>query len=215
MKLMNAERTTLRSTLMLLVLMTIVGFAMRLLPYWKETTDGWLWCIWGANAVLPLFMVNLAKNRSLVWAYVLPMIGFVVTDLIIQQILQSRNLPTSSLGGRLLIYAAFLVLAQLGLVLRYVKLNRWALLASGIGVTLLGSVLFFLGTNFLIWMNSKPTDGAYYYPPTWAGLMTCFEMALPFFKNQFFADGVFSAVFFGVFALREMPVGYAVRTSPQ
>lgn len=210
---MNADRTTLRRTLTLLVVMTILGFAARLLPYWKEETTGWLFCIWGANAVLPLFMVHLARNRSLFWAYAMPMIGFVVTDLLIQLILQARQLPTSSLSGRLFIYGVFLVLAQLGLVLRYLKLNRWTMLASGVGITLLGSVLFFLFTNFMIWTNSKPSDGAYYYPPTWSGLLYCYELALPFFRNQFLADGFFSAVFFGIFAFQEYAATVAEQAS--
>ena len=129
--------------------------------------------------------------------------GFIVSDLIIEWILKDKNLKGSSLQGRLAMYAIFLVLAQLGLIIRYIKLSRWEKALTGVGLTLLGSCLFFLFTNFLIWMRSTPADGLYYYEPTWSGLMRCYELAIPFFKNQFFGDAIFSAAFFGVYALVE------------
>lgn len=203
---MNADRIGLSRQLTLFLVMTIVGFSFRLLPYWKEQYDGWLLCIWGANAVLPLMMLTVSQSRSLVWGYALPFLGFVVSDLIIQMILQARNLPTSTLGGRLAIYAIFLVLSQLGLILRVLKLQKVERVIVGVSLTLLGSVLFFLVSNFMVWYASTPADGNYYYPPTWAGLFRCYEMALPFFKNQFFGDGLFSLAFFSIYGLLEQRV---------
>lgn len=200
---MHADRNLVTKQLTILAIFTIVGFAFRLLPYWKEQHEGWLLCIWGANAVLPLFMVSIAKCKSLAWAYALPMIGFVVSDVIIQWILSAKNLPTSSLAGRMIIYAFFLVFAQLGLVLRYLKLSKLQTMLTGVGLTLLGSCLFFLVTNFMVWMGSTPIDNNFYYPPTWAGLMRCYAMAWPFFENQFLGDAIFSAAFFGVYLLLE------------
>jgi hypothetical protein len=200
---MNSERTQLSRQLTVLAIFTIAGSAFRFLPYWKEQHDGWLMCVWGANAVLPLFMLGISKCKSLAWAYVLPMIGFVISDVVIQWMSEAKNLPTSSLSGRLAIYAIFLVLAQLGLIIRYLKLSRLETILMGTGVTLVGSVLFFLITNTLIWMKSTPADGMYYYPLTWAGLMHCYELALPFFKNQFFGDAIISFSFFAAYSILE------------
>ena len=57
--------------------------------------------------------------------------------------------------------------------------------------------------NDLVWLKSVPTDGIYHYPPTWAGLLHCYEMAIPFFRNQFLGDGVFSFAFFGIYLFLE------------
>lgn len=200
---MNADKTLLRRQLTLLTVMAIVGFSFRFLPYWKEQYEGWLMCIWGANAVLPLFMVCVSRSKSLVWGYAIPLAGFIVSDLIIQCILYEKHMDTASIAGRLVIYGIFFVLAQLGLLLRWVKLPRWELMLSGIGLTLIGSIIFFLFTNWLCWLHSRPADGQYYYPPTWSGLLKCFEMAIPFFKNQFLGDAIFSTAFFGIYILME------------
>ncbi len=203
---MNADRFGLSRQLTLFLVMTIVGFSFRFLPYWKEQYEGWLLCIWGANAVLPLMMLTVSQSKSITWGYTLPFLGFIFSDLIIQVILQAKNLPTSSLTGRLAIYAIFLALSQLGLILRWLKLQKIERLIVGVSLTLTGSVLFFLISNFMVWYGSTPAAGNYYYPPTWSGLLRCYEMAMPFFKNQFFGDGVFSLAFFGIYALLEQRV---------
>lgn len=204
---MNAERTLANRTLMLLCVLTLIGSAFRLLPYyWSEEHKGWLLCLWGANAILPLFLAGVSKSRYLWLGYAIPLAGLVISDLIIQVILQSRQLPTSSLTGRLATYSLFLALAQLGLVFRWFKLSRFKTIMTGIGLSLTGSILFFLISNFLVWTQSTPAAGTFYYPPTWAGLIRCYEMGLPFFKNQFSSDGIFALVFFSIFALLESQI---------
>ena len=203
MRLMNTEHTLLTRQLTILTIFTIVGFAFRFLPYWKEEYQGWLMCIWGMNAVLPLFMVSVSKCRSPFWGYALPLLGFIVSDLIIQWILTAKGLETSSIRGRLVTYSLFLVLGQLGLVLKHLKLPKWENVLAGVGLTLLGSILFFLISNGMVWLKSTPSDGLYFYPPTWAGLLHCYEMAIPFFRNQFLGDAVFSFAFFTAYLLLE------------
>ena len=159
-------------------------------------------CIWGMNAVLALFMVCVSKCRSPFWGCALPLIGFIVSDLIIQWIRTAKSLETSSISDRLVIYSLFLVLGQLGLVLKHLNLPKWENVAAGVGLTLLGSILFFLISNGLEWLKSVP-GGKYYYEPTWTGLMYCYEMAIPFFRNQFLGDAIFSFAFFAAYLLLE------------
>jgi hypothetical protein len=69
------------------------------------------------------------------------------------------------------------------------------------GASLLGSVLFFLITNFGMWyldaFSPKPVVG---YPPTWEGLLSCYLAGLVFFQYQapfgFFANTVVGDLFF-------------------
>lgn len=58
-----------------------------------------------------------------------------------------------------------------------------------------GSVLFFAVTNLGVFFFEKM------YPKTWAGLVECFAMALPFFRNSLIGDLVWTAVFFSLFEL--------------
>lgn len=42
------------------------------------------------------------------------------------------------------------------------------------------------------------------YPKTLAGLVTCYEAAIPFFRNTAVSDMVFSVAFFGLPALKDV-----------
>jgi hypothetical protein len=42
------------------------------------------------------------------------------------------------------------------------------------------------------------------YPPTLSGLYACYAAGLPFFRNQFISDMLFSALMFSVPALVEL-----------
>ncbi len=64
--------------------------------------------------------------------------------------------------------------------------------APRIAVTALtGSVSFFIISNFAVWAAWDM------YPRTWAGLMTCYEAALPFFRRGVEGDLVFTTMMFG------------------
>lgn len=203
MSLMNNERTLLTRQITVLAIFTIVGFSFRFLPYWKEQYQGWLMCIWGMNAVLPLFMVSVSKCRSTIMGYALPLVGFITSDLIIQWILIAKGMDSSSIRGRLVTYAIFLILAQLGLVLKYLKLPKWENVLAGVGMTLVGSILFFIISNGLVWLKSAPSDAQFSYPPTWAGLLDCYTKGIPFFQNQLIGDVIFSFAFFSIYLLLE------------
>ena len=57
--------------------------------------------------------------------------------------------------------------------------------------TLGGSLLFFLVTNFGVWIISG------FYEKSIVGLLTCYSMALPFFYNTLAGSVVYSAIMFG------------------
>src|SRR5258706_16167765 len=62
---------------------------------------------------------------------------------------------------------------------------------------LASSVLFFLLTNFGVWAFGS------LYPRTLDGLITCYVAAIPFFRNTFQGDILYTAILFGGFALLE------------
>jgi hypothetical protein len=69
-----------------------------------------------------------------------------------------------------------------------------AAVGSFLGLTassLAASILFFLVTNFVCWWGSNA------YSQDWAGLVRCYTMALPFFRNTFCGDMAYSCLLFG------------------
>jgi len=100
------------------------------------------------------------------------------------------------------VYASFVVTVCLGFLVR----RRLTPLTVG-GAALMASVLFFIVTNFGVWLVSN------LYPKTLAGLAGCYVAAVPFFRNSLAGDALYALLFFGGFALaqRYLPV---LRTEP-
>jgi hypothetical protein len=94
----------------------------------------------------------------------------------------------------LFVYGSFALIGILGLWLRSHKKPLPVL-----GATLLGSVVFFVVTNFGVWL----TGGGWNYPKTLQGLAECYAMAIPFFRGTVLGDLVYVGLLFGLFELAE------------
>jgi hypothetical protein len=90
----------------------------------------------------------------------------------------------------LFVYGSFVLIGFMGLWLKSHKKFLPVL-----GTALLSSILFFIITNFGVWL----TGGGWFYPRTWQGLVECYVMAIPFFRNTLAGDLVFTGVLFGLF----------------
>jgi hypothetical protein len=66
--------------------------------------------------------------------------------------------------------------------------SKWPRL---IGFSFMASLFFFLLTNFGIWYVDAM------YPKTASGLLTCYEMALPFLGTQILGDLLYTGLLFG------------------
>jgi hypothetical protein len=78
--------------------------------------------------------------------------------------------------------------------------NSWLRrIAAAFTVSGLASTAFFVVSNVGVWLVGG------IYPRTMAGLVTCFEMAIPFFTNSLAAD-LFFGTLFVTLALRVMSV---------
>lgn len=91
-----------------------------------------------------------------------------------------------------------------------VGLGSWLRPRPGIlplaGAVLAGSTLFFILTNFGVWVLLSS------YPKTLAGLGACYTAAIPFFQNSLLGNAVYSTVLFGGLALAEK--GWPVLRQP-
>ncbi|MDE0612447.1 MAG: hypothetical protein OXH88_07135 [Gammaproteobacteria bacterium] len=77
-----------------------------------------------------------------------------------------------------------------------VGLGRWMLsppaVLATLGAGVSGSALFFLLTNFAVWLQGD------FYPMTTAGLLACYVAAIPFFHHTLIATLLFGLALFGL-----------------
>jgi hypothetical protein len=65
--------------------------------------------------------------------------------------------------------------------------------------SVLGSTLFFIFTNFAVWLGGDEIA----YPRNFGGLLLCYEMALPFYSYPMLTDLFFTLGIFGLNNLLE------------
>lgn len=88
------------------------------------------------------------------------------------------------------VYGSFLFSGAIGLWLRAHKS-----LANVAATSLTCSVVFFIITNLGVWLTTN------LYPHTINGLIKCFVLAIPFFRNTLLGDLFYTTLFFGSFEL--------------
>ena len=91
------------------------------------------------------------------------------------------------------VYTSFILITLLG-----VQIKKKTSFYTIIGGSLLGSILFFLITNFSVWLFGN------WYAHDFSGLINCFYLALPFFRNTLLGDLFFTAVFFGIYEFSQI-----------
>ena len=113
------------------------------------------------------------------YALILPLIALFASDLFIGF---HSTMP--------FVYGSFLLSGLIGLGLQSKKS-----VPTVFGASLLSSVLFFVITNFGVWAVSGM------YAPTIEGLVKCYTLALPFFRNTLLGDFFYTGLFFTSYEL--------------
>ena len=157
-----------------LVLAILAAAAMRVLPHPPNFSP---------IAAMALFGGAYLPKRAL--AFVAPFGALILSDLLLGGFYPGMNFVYLSFGLTVLIGWA-------------VGKRKTALTIAGAAIA--SSVLFFVLTNFGMWLFSG------FYPRTWEGLAACYVAAIPFFQNTVAGDLFFSALLFGGFALAERAV---------
>ncbi len=148
---------------MLAVLILVFGVVSRLIVHLPNFTPVIALALFGG--------VYLKKQQ----AVILPVLMMVIADLFIGI---DATFPFT--------WGSMALIALIGLWVR--KNKSFATVA---GSSLLSSVLFFLVTNFGVWLVQNM------YPRTFAGLIECYMMAIPFFGPTLVSTVVYTAVLFG------------------
>jgi len=163
--------------------MIFLAAMSRLLPHpWNFTPLG----------AMGLFGAAYFSRKHL--AFVLPLAALWISDLFLNNLVYAKMYPDYYQGftwfGNLWVYASFLLIVGVGMLfLQRVRPLRL------LGASLSASVLFFLLTNFGVWMSSP------IYPNTTAGLISAYVAGIPFFWSTLAGDLIYSFTLFGLFEL--------------
>lgn len=151
---------------MLALVILIAGISLRLAPHSPNFTP---------VAALALFSgVYLSRKQ----AFIIPLLLMMLSDIVLG--LHDVVLFT---------WGSFALITLIGTVLKN-KVTFSRTISTG----LISSLLFYLITNFGVWL-------AGWYTHDLKGLITCYMMALPYLRDFTMGTLLYSAVFFGAYEL--------------
>lgn len=155
---------------MLAYIFLVLAVAVRLMPHpWHFTP-----------VAASLLFFGAYRSRRQLW---FPVVLLAASDVFLNKFIYSYPLS----WDLLVTWVWYAAVVFLGSGLRRHLKPLWIM-----GSALASSVSFFLLSNFAVW-------AAYdMYPKNLTGLMTCYAMAVPFFRGTLAGDLVFTAVLFAV-----------------
>ena len=152
-----------KRTIFLVIFLIVLGVVSRVVPHPANVTP---------LAAIALFGgVYLSKRLAIVAA----LLAMVMSDAVLGW--------HSTIGY---VYASMAATLLMGFWLK----NHPGVFST-LGATLLSSILFFIVTNFGVWVSTS------LYEKSVEGLVQCYVMALPFFRNSLFGDVFYTAVLLG------------------
>ena len=101
------------------------------------------------------------------YAFIVPVLAMLISDIFI-------GFSTISI----FVYLAFILVGIIGIKSKKISITT----------VLISSISFFIITNFGVWLIG--------YPKTFAGLVECYTLAIPFFRNSLIGDFFFAAVMY-------------------
>ena len=145
---------------MLILALFVLGITARLMPHIPN---------FAPIVAIALFSGAFLKKKYGIW---LTLALYIITDLII-----------GMHDVILFTWSSIILISLIGAGLKKKRLPNM------IGYTLLSSVLFFVISNFGVWLVG-------WYPPTLAGLTQCYVNAIPFFRSALLANLIYAVVLF-------------------
>ncbi len=128
------------------------------------------------------------------WAVLVPLVAMIASDIVLE-----RGTERSAFAlDRLAVYACLILTSLAG---RSLKTTNSPM--ARLGMAFGSSVMFFFVTNFAVWAMHEYDM----YPMTLAGLLDCYRMGLPFYRNTLIAELVGTAVIFSLDGLAHRVTG--------
>lgn len=187
-----------KNTVLVVLLLVVVAAVYRVFPNRP----------FGFAPQMALALFGGAMIRDKKWALILPLIALLVSDLFYQGLYSAglSNIP-GFYEGQWMVYGCFLVVTVFGFLMKDVN---WK---SVIGFSFSGSLIFFLSSNFMVWLGG----GGLNRPKTFDGLVMCYGDALAFYRDYGVINGFagnfavgdlfFSALLFGSYFLIKKSAG--------
>lgn len=159
------KKNTLSLKNLIALLLLVLAIIMRFLPHIPN--------------FVPITALSLFAGVyfSGYWAYLLPLAAMIISDTFL-------GFHTTMF----FVYFSLLLTVAVGFFVRQKK-NPLTIFLG----TISGSVLFFLLTNFGVWLTTS------WYTPDLAGIIKCYYMALPFFRNSLTGDIFYAIILFGAY----------------
>ena len=145
------------------VLVVLMAVVMRFLPHPANVAP---------IAAMALFGGAYLNKK---YAVVLPMVVMLISDLFLGF---HKTMP--------FVYGSFLIASIIG-----INLKNKVKIKPVLGASLLSSVIFYVVTNFGVWLTSGM------YEMTFLGLIKCYVLAIPFFRNTLVGDLFYTVMMFG------------------
>lgn len=139
---------------------------------------------------MALFAGSVVKDKK--FAFLLPILSMLVSDIIYQVLFQFNLSPVPGFySGQFLNYILFAGLTVVGFAIK--KSNPVHIIAGSIA----GTSIYFLLSNFAVWIGGGLDIANLPYPKTMAGLGLCYAEAIPFYRGSLYATLIFSGLLFG------------------
>jgi hypothetical protein len=156
---------------------------------------------WNLAPVGALALFAGSRLRS-AYAVLVPLVVMLASDLLLRYPLGMT--AAFSWLGTPIIYGSFALYVLIG---RLIHQGRLAPVMIGVAAVLAGTQ-FYLLTNFAVWL------GGTLYSETPTGLLECYVVALPFYRNTLAGDLIFSALIFGLHAALVWGLGRVKERQP-
>lgn len=143
---------------------------------------------------IALFAGSVIKDKK--YAFALPILSMFISDAL-YQLLYNAGLTSIQgfYGGQFTNYILFAGLTVIGFFINQKK--AWQI---GLGA-LAGPTLYFLVSNFFVWIGGGLDVNGVPYPKTIEGMVSAYTAAIPFYTGSIYATVVFCTMFFGGYAL--------------
>ncbi len=161
---------TLNPRFLFILTVIIAGAAFRLIPHWPNFTP---------IAAMALFGGTYFNRKYL--AFLIPMAALFISDMLL-----------GFHSYMIAVYLSFAIIVVFGMMLKN-RVKIGSLLLASVS----SSVLFFVITNFAVWIGSP------FYPQNFAGLLESYTAGLPFLNNGVLGDLFYNTLFFGAFYLAQ------------
>lgn len=146
-----------------------------------------------ATPLVAVMLFSAVVFKEMSWKILVPLSALLISDFAIE-LKNGYGFHSSTL----MVYSTFALIFVMAFFLMK-KVNVLSVLLS----STLGSVVFFLVTNFAFFypVAAIPNPALGHYPHNLTGIIASYQAGIPFFRNMFVGDLMFTSLLFGSFYL--------------